>query len=274
MSEQQLLLILDKDAASEVALVRAAELAQCQQLPLTLLWQSEADKAGLWTQQLQALKSSDIRLEELCLADGQSLQKRVIAFTDQHPDTLLIKASEKDHKGLLPPLDWKLLRNATCPVLLVKQHSQWQGGPILVAIEPLAQAPERQALNRSLLQMSQQLGQLFNATVHPVIAWDTPMLGDEPEQLSDEAQLQRHQNATAALLSDTGVEADSILIGEGPAEHWIASAAADHKAVLLLIGTKARRGIAGALLGNTSEQLLDRVDCDLLVLPGALGETA
>jgi len=272
MSVQQLLLIMDKDAASEAALARAAELAQRQQLPLTLLWQRDADKSGHFLQQLEALKLSGIPLTEKCLTDGQSLLQQVMAYTSEHPATLLIKAGDKNHKGLLPPLDWKLLRNATCPVLLVKQHSQWQGGSMLVAIEPLAQSVERQALNRSLLQMSQRLALLFNARVHPVIAWDTPMLGDEPEQLSDEAQRTRHQAATDALLSDTGVEVESILIGEGPAEHWISSAVSDSKAVLLLIGTQARRGIAGALLGNTSEQLLDRVNCDLLVLPGSLGE--
>lgn len=272
MSVQQLLLIMDKDAASEAALARAAELAQRQQLPLTLLWQSEADQGGLWLQQIEALKTSGIHLAELCLAEGQSLLQQVTRFTSEHPDTLLIKAGDKDHKGLLPPLDWKLLRNATCPVLLVKQHSQWQGGAVLVAIEPLAQSSERQALNRSLLQMSQVLASLFKADVYPVVAWDTPMLGDEPDQLSDVAQRERHQTATEALLSDTGVEVESLLIGEGPAEHWIASAVADSGAVLLLIGTRARRGIAGALLGNTSEQLLDRVNCDLLVMPGPLGE--
>ena len=35
----------------------------------------------------------------------------------------------------------------------------------------------------------------------------------------------------------------------------------------VVLGTKARQGVAGALLGNTAEQLLDAIPCDVLAVP-------
>ena len=36
---------------------------------------------------------------------------------------------------------------------------------------------------------------------------------------------------------------------------------------LVVLGTKARRGIAGALLGNTAEKLLHALTCDVMTVP-------
>ncbi len=38
---------------------------------------------------------------------------------------------------------------------------------------------------------------------------------------------------------------------------------------LLVMGTVSRGGVAGLLMGNTAERLLDRVDCSLLTIKPA-----
>lgn len=55
-------------------------------------------------------------------------------------------------------------------------------------------------------------------------------------------------------------------IKEGPADVLIPSMAKELDAVVTVIGTVARTGLSGALIGNTAEVVLDAVETDVLVL--------
>ncbi|MNE63453.1 Universal stress protein E [compost metagenome] len=55
-------------------------------------------------------------------------------------------------------------------------------------------------------------------------------------------------------------------IGEGPAKALIPQIAHQLEAVVTVLGTVARQGLAGALLGSTAEHVLDHLDGDVLVL--------
>ena len=46
----------------------------------------------------------------------------------------------------------------------------------------------------------------------------------------------------------------------------ISSVACDIKAELVILGTVGRSGLGLTLLGNTAEQVIDKLDCDLLAL--------
>ena len=60
-------------------------------------------------------------------------------------------------------------------------------------------------------------------------------------------------------------------IKEGPADVLIPHTAHALQAAVTIIGTVARTGISGALIGNTAEVVLDALESDVLVLkPQAL----
>ncbi len=59
---------------------------------------------------------------------------------------------------------------------------------------------------------------------------------------------------------------ECLHIEEGPADVLIPFTASKLNAVLTVIGTVARTGISGALIGNTAEVILDTLDSDVLVL--------
>ena len=58
---------------------------------------------------------------------------------------------------------------------------------------------------------------------------------------------------------------------EGHATHAIGAVAEETQAELLLLGTHAREGVRGLLLGNTSERILHAVATDVLTMHGASG---
>jgi universal stress protein E len=63
-----------------------------------------------------------------------------------------------------------------------------------------------------------------------------------------------------------GIEADKIHIDYGPAKPVIVETVEQMEAQLLVIGTVARAGISGAVLGNTCENVLDLLSIDILTV--------
>ena len=52
----------------------------------------------------------------------------------------------------------------------------------------------------------------------------------------------------------------------GPAEHVIPDLVKQQSIDLIVMGTIARTGIPGILIGNTAERLLERVECSLMAI--------
>ncbi|MFS1162379.1 universal stress protein [Aeromonas salmonicida] len=52
----------------------------------------------------------------------------------------------------------------------------------------------------------------------------------------------------------------------GQAEHVIPQYVADHQIDILVMGTVARTGISGFFIGNTAENVVQKLECSLLAL--------
>jgi nucleotide-binding universal stress UspA family protein len=62
------------------------------------------------------------------------------------------------------------------------------------------------------------------------------------------------------------VDDEHLHIEEGPADVLIPFMAHKLQAAVTVIGTVARTGLSGALIGNTAEVVLDALESDVLVL--------
>ena len=62
------------------------------------------------------------------------------------------------------------------------------------------------------------------------------------------------------------IESDNILIDYGSAQQVIVAMVKQTEAQLLVIGTVARSGVSGAVLGNTCEKVLDDLSIDILTV--------
>jgi len=94
-----------------------------------------------------------------------------------------------------------------------------------------------------------------------------PLLGNPFYQrsLSDELRHARAALAEAeALATDAGVEAESEILEGHPAERVI-ELARNRDAELIVVGSCGRGGIAGALLGSVSTEIVQKADRPVLV---------
>jgi len=226
----------------------------------------------------QAVEDKIYALENSCQiyrqASTTQMLKTVKQLWQEDHFALLVKGSDPQHNShsLLTPTDWKLLRETPCPILLVKRQQSWTSGNILAAINPLSSKEHQLNHDRSVLMLAAFIAREENAKLQAVVATASPMQLADPEFMVPGLIEKRARTAADMMLTDMNLETLQLHIGEGPAEYWIAQVAGEQQAALIVISSRARCGIKGALLGNTAEQILDRLDTDVLVLRPGLAE--
>ncbi len=170
---------------------------------------------------------------------------------------------------LLGSTAMKLLRYCPCPVLVNKPDPDPADFNILIA-------SDLSDVCSTAIDVAVALGQLIDTKIHLIHAidshidrrvWHTGLT----EQQFHEHKRELHEQAEAKLndqLSrsdfrtlDNGVQAHVL---DGPADILISEAIEEHGIDLLMMGTAARSGIPGFLVGNTAERLLPQVTCSVL----------
>ncbi len=126
---------------------------------------------------------------------------------------------------------------------------------------------EHRTLHAGIVSHAYDIAGLAKATLHVISAHPSPMLSaaDPTFQLSETIEAQ-YREACKAFQAEYGVSDEHLHIEEGPADVLIPRASHKLDAVVTVIGSVARTGLSGALIGNTAEVVLDTLESDVLVL--------
>ncbi len=267
---RSLLVVIEPEHSESLALKRAKLIAGVTQAHLHLLvCDKKHDHAGL----LSGLKSSlleegySVTTEQ---AWNESLHETIIDVQQAEGCGLVIKQHFPDNplkKALLTPADWKLLRYCPTPVLLVKTSKPWTGGVILAAIDVGNTDGEHRNLHAAIVDHGFDIASLAKAQLHVISAHPSPMLSaaDPVFQLRETIEA-RYREQCKAFQAEFDIDDDHLHIEEGPADVLIPHIAHRLQASVTVIGTVARTGLSGALIGNTAEVVLDSLESDVLVL--------
>ncbi len=185
---------------------------------------------------------------------------------------LIIKAcSGSDGFIFQTPIDWKLLRKAQIPVILVKEK-QWEpGGAILVALCYTELGFANRA-NRKLLREAQILSKITGTEIHLVNSVPSTPINtyvDIPGYLPNtynEAIFQDHEVKLKRYADDHRISHDHIHLFNGNPEDVIPATAESINATAVLMGSVGRDGFSATVLGNTAEMIMDELNCDLIVI--------
>jgi nucleotide-binding universal stress UspA family protein len=164
--------------------------------------------------------------------------------------------------------DWKLLRSSRCPVFMVHADNHWEdGSPLLFCVNANPKASKHQELNARVLKVGLLLAKVGNGQRHLVSAYPSLMQsGSGKEQVPRLLEAQ-YRAACKKMLTKHEIPDNQLHIDQGPPELLIPQVAEEIQAKLVVLGTVARSGLQGILLGNTAEQILSRLKTDILVLP-------
>ena len=138
---------------------------------------------------------------------------------------------------------------------------------VLAAVDVGNSDGEHRALHFNIVDHGFQIAALAKAQLHVITAHPSPMLSaaDPVFQLKESIEA-RYRDQCRAFQAEFDVDDAHLHIAEGPADVLIPYTARKLNAVVTVIGTVARTGISGALIGNTAEVVLDSLETDVLVL--------
>ncbi|WP_447962678.1 universal stress protein [Nitrospira sp. Ecomares 2.1] len=303
---KHILYVSEVSVAQEPSIARAVSVAENNQANLTVIDVIPAPTAGIGmlpgghtSAELQTAMVSERRkgLESLVEPYKERLSIRlevlvgktyleVIRAILRHKYDLLIKPAENPNfiERLFGSDDMQLLRNCPCPVWLTRSEDKSDYACILAAVDidpDMLDEPE-QNLNRQILELSSSLAISKFASLNVLHVWDAPFEKKVRSWSDSEAVLayvdgerSRHESAFTRLgkqLRDQiGTEAYAHLspqfhLRRGIPSRVIPQTVKELEADLVVMGTVARTGIAGWLIGNTAESILEQLQCSVLAV--------
>jgi nucleotide-binding universal stress UspA family protein len=189
--------------------------------------------------------------------------------------------------------DMHLLRKCPCPVWLVKPRASKTYQRILAAVDvddryTPKELDTRHRMNVQILEMASSLAISESAELHVVHAWESmsEMIGGfvfssdiSSERLvaNIEQERRQHQQLLEELLRKISSDSESArdaLDYLKPRTHLLKGAARKEVPALakrlgvdcIVMGTVARTGIRGFIMGNTAETILAQIDCSVLAI--------
>lgn len=188
---------------------------------------------------------------------------------------ILIKGTRKHdvlESVIFTPTDWHLLRKCPTPVLLVKNSDWPQNANIIASVHVGSENPAHIDLNDCMVEQLKSLTTRLGATPYLVNSYPvTPAnitieLPEFDPMTYTDAVRGHHLMAMKALRQKHGIDESQTLVEQGLPEDVIPQAAEKLNAAMVILGTTGRTGLSAVFIGNTAEQVIDKINCDVLAL--------
>lgn len=265
--------------AAEVAL-SLAERSGAELLFLHSTWadlheENQALRPGPSGEGLRALEELAARARaigltaRLALVRDRAWLEIIQAVKRGEADLVLVARRNQESSSLaLGNIAKKLLRKCPCPLWMVKPDG-------VNAPASIVAATDLSPVGNLAVELAGSLAELYRAELHVVHAWPLPMAVPVLPELEVPAQSRidvvGYERAARARF-EAALAALPLAVKPTPHLACGAPSVAIQELVekvgagLLVMGSVSRGGIAGLLLGNTAERLLDRVSCSLLTI--------
>ncbi|HEY3519078.1 MAG TPA: universal stress protein [Gammaproteobacteria bacterium] len=305
---KRILAVVDPTAASQPAVERAAALAKNTRARLELFIcdydpqlvdSAPSDHRGLAAMRSVFVENRWHRLREIAktlvaldapieldvrwdspLADGivrKALESSAdIVFKDTHYHPRL-------KRSVFSNTDWNLIRD--CPTLLwlAKPRAIAAKPRLIAAVDPLHERAKPTELDDRIIAATKQVCYPLNGELHVVHAFDVtpalatpmdPMATPPPIREITDSMRARHTEAVHELTDAHGIPRDCVHVHAGSTRAVVVELTEKLRADVVVMGGISRRGLKRLFLGNTAEETLDELSCDLLIVKPAGFETS
>ncbi|MEM9669961.1 MAG: universal stress protein [Pseudomonadota bacterium] len=204
----------------------------------------------------------------------------------EHDRQLVIKMAE-DWSGaparLFTSTDQHLLRKCPSPVWLCQPTAKGSAKTVLAAVDVdlvAAAEPETlRALNEKTLRTAAKIAEMQGAALHVLHAWDAlgegmvrmwsmaenPQTDVDDYVRSNADQSRVNLQSLVASIHDEKFKVEQHSV-RGAARDIIPQMVIDLSADILVMGSIARTGIPGFIIGNTAEDVLNSISCSVIVV--------
>lgn len=168
-----------------------------------------------------------------------------------------------------------LMRKCPCPVW-IHRGNLWKGAVrILVAINTSDNAAENQRLNKKILEHSLKLNETLRGHLHVVTCWSaymesvltSPRFTEKDKVNYLKFEEEQTQQALASISEELDLnDAVKAKIFHGNPALIIPRYAAEQKMDIVVMGSVARTGIPGLLIGNTAEKIMSNLENSIVAI--------
>jgi universal stress protein E len=298
MNYQKILAVIEPELSTQKSLARAIEIANINGASITayltiydfsyemttmlsmdereIMRQAVIDDRTDWLINLvsEQFNTQGVSIDVKIVWHNRPYESIIYEVIDKGYD-LIIKGT-KQHDSLksviFTPTDWHIMRKAPVPVLLVKEHDWPCGGQIIAAVNVGVDIKEHISLNEEITKQALHFAKLLSSNVHLVNSYPgipANIVIEIPEfdpTTYDEAAKQYHEQCMQSHSEKHHINKEHCHVHIGLPEEVIPKYAEQLDAELVVLGTVGRQGISAALIGNTAEHVIDKLNCDVLAI--------
>ena len=180
-------------------------------------------------------------------------------------------------RSIFSNTDWSLVRTCAATLWLVKPRPPGQKPCFIAAVDPLHERDKPADLDnrilRTAIDLSAQLGgelHVFHAfDVSAALALSTDSMAMPvalPINEFADAIRKDHTDAVARLCKVHGIPPERTHVEHGSTRHALMTLTEQLRADAVVMGAISRSGLKGLFLGNTAEDVLDRLHSDLVIV--------
>ncbi len=225
---------------------------------------------GLLTKECETLRAQSLSCSWL-LNLSTSMIEAVLDRVEQCRPMFVLKESQihtRIVRSLFYRTDWDLIKRCPAPLWLVRGSHCSPESAFVACIDPLHHADKAATIDREILNLTKGLAEKLNVGMkvcHVLV----PLTGcAKPFVISSLVRSVHDEPASLLLkfLADFEISEEQLHMQEGYPEVVLSELIASLDGAVVVIGALARRGIGAFLLGGTAQRVLDRVNCDVLVV--------
>ncbi|MGN0908093.1 MAG: universal stress protein [Succinivibrio sp.] len=206
--------------------------------------------------------------------------REMVALEHEWGTTMLVMASGRAGEGgarFFPDFKLSMLRFSPAPVYLVQGSEtdpKKRKGPVVIAMN-VATSDDRfmRDMHKFLMRRARELAKLSGSDIHIVNAvrpvsnpYPGDLVGLAPQILGERLLRECRQNLLE-FASRSGVSAENCHVRDGIPEEVVPEVCRQLNPSCLVMATSGRSGIAGSIIGNVPEAVMQRVSCDVLICP-------
>ena len=279
----RLFVIIDPTATHQVALVKAlliAKLGDCH-IHASLCIQKELDEAGeyssrkdfkkrtleeaeTWLETLmQPCRVSDVPYSTEVIWNSKWVEASVRAAEKSGCD-LMIKSSfhhSKARRFFSKTADYYMMEHCASPILFTDQAQDWKSDRILACLDLESGDPQHARLNGVIMRDARALADIVGMDLYIACAYAESIDAEHLPLKAHGGEITREQ-----LGELYNVDPTRMILRQGRVVETLQEICNETDPSIVVMGTLARSGISGKLIGNTAEKLLDIVDADVLTV--------
>ena len=205
---------------------------------------------------------------------------RIIRQVLKNSHDLVIKEVEPKEGGKgFKAVDMELLRKCPCPVLISRPINRHRDEiKVAVAVDPQSLTPESHDLSLRLLEIARAYADKCDRELNIISCWDyeleeslrhNPWITMKKEEVDGIVSEACHQSLAAleSLIEQAKISGKMRVHHiRGSAEKIIPKLIDESGIDVLIMGTVARTGIPGFIIGNTAENVVQKLGCSLLAM--------